>query len=462
MLNIFKKKTNDDKEENFFPPKVIDKNENLDDTLPHPNPFDFSSEFTRSRIIFENDGVDICAEACSCCWDTKLPNDYRKRIEYLGRRCKTGHTSILEHSNLIIGVFINNKSTNDLIEFLAYNRYLHCLTKPSYKDPSFTYLIVGGSWRAYIDLFNNLPNMHNSIFKEIKKQLYLTIPKEIMYGPIAAELMDEDAFAEHISPPASSVVVRYDEETKQYEREIGYSYNVNYENSEEYERYITPVNYDNIFAIKFLINSFIQEPERPENDYFSIYEIGEFGTISICFKDMSRTATHQLVRHRNGITQESQRYVDYSNAKFINPLQYSADRYKDKNPKLHVYNFGNENMTLEQLGNKIASYYSVLVNDKECGLHREDARAFLPSNIACGKLYMTFTFSSLAKFIELRDHKAAQSEIKAFAHAIKVWFNSVWNYDYDSVKPDQFLVRRSSIIQTRDCDFFEEAIKEEN
>ena len=53
------------------------------------------------------------------------------------------------------------------------------------------------------------------------------------------------------------------------------------------------------------------------------------------------------------------------------------------------------------------------------GLNKEDARAFLPSNVQCNKLYMTFTLSSLYDFLILRTDKHAQAEIRSYANDIK-------------------------------------------
>jgi flavin-dependent thymidylate synthase len=215
---------------------------------------------------------------------------------------------------------------------------------------------------------------------------------------------------------------------------------------------------DNILTINSVINKFIEEENRPKYDYFDKYELGDFATITLCFKDMSRTATHQLVRHRNGITQESQRYVDYSKHGFINPLDYSAEKYKESDPTNATYNFNGERLTLNQLSNKLMSYYEVLVNDKNAPLHKEDARSFLPSNVACAKLYMTFTFRTFAKFLELRDHIAAQSEIRAFAHACSIWFNSLWDESLN-MHPLGFLTSKYSIALKKAS--YIENIKEE-
>ena len=79
----------------------------------------------------------------------------------------------------------------------------------------------------------------------------------------------------------------------------------------------------------------------------------------------------------------------------------------------------------DEIGDKLMSIYPLLLSQ---GVKKEDARAFLPSNVNCGRLYMTFTISSLIKFLELRTDKHAQLEIRKYALVI----NSV----IDGIKKD--------------------------
>ena len=142
----------------------------------------------------------------------------------------------------------------------------------------------------------------------------------------------------------------------------------------------------------------------------SVYE--NIIPIMIEFKNMSRTATHQLVRHRNAITQESQRYVSAENATFTIPME----DYEEKK----MYNisiFGSSHMgSLTDLASELLAIYKQLIQQ---GLKKEEARAFLPSNVNCGRLYMTFTIASLKKFLQLRTDPHAQYEIRQYALAIE-------------------------------------------
>ena len=133
--------------------------------------------------------------------------------------------------------------------------------------------------------------------------------------------------------------------------------------------------------------------------------------VTVVFYNMSRTATHQLVRHRNAITQESQRYVSADDASFTIPV----NEYNDK--KFSVSLFGKtETVTLTELANELMGIYSQL---KSQGLKKEEARSFLPSNVNCGRLYMTFSMDNLIKFLDLRTDPHAQYEIRQYALAVK-------------------------------------------
>ena len=54
-----------------------------------------------TELVGMNKAVDIVSEACACCWDKSIPDDYPGRAEYVAKRTRTGHTSILEHSNFV-------------------------------------------------------------------------------------------------------------------------------------------------------------------------------------------------------------------------------------------------------------------------------------------------------------------------------------------------------------------------
>jgi thymidylate synthase ThyX len=133
---------------------------------------------------------------------------------------------------------------------------------------------------------------------------------------------------------------------------------------------------------------------------------------------MSRIITQQLTRHRNAITQESQRYVDYSEAKFNSPAKFKKGSY-ETDYDIHT-SLGSFTGNMDDIGNGMIEVYGELVKQN---VAKEDARGFLPSNVQCGKIYITFTYRSLIQFLSLRTDKHAQAEIRYYACIIKDAFD---------------------------------------
>ena len=123
-----------------------------------------------ANIVGLNNGIRIVSEACSACWDRPVPNTYDEKAEYIAKRTRIGHTSVTEHSNCVICIYVDNSFSDELIAFLSACRYLHTCVKRS-KDHEGYFLLVGGSYRAYSDVFLNIDNVDNSILKIITNKL---------------------------------------------------------------------------------------------------------------------------------------------------------------------------------------------------------------------------------------------------------------------------------------------------
>ena len=99
-------------------------------------------------------------------------------------------------------------------------------------------------------------------------------------------------------------------------------------------------------------------------------------------------------------------------------------------------------MTLKEIGEAEINIYRDLTNKEKNpdALLKEDARAFLPSNVRCKKIFMTFTFNSFLKFLELRQDSAAQAEIRTYANAIRAWIddhsNSIFGHEDNDKNTD--------------------------
>lgn len=347
-------------------------------------------------LIYMNDGVRVCAQACSCCWDKPIPDTYEGQVDYLGKRCKTGHTSVIEHSNLVMLIKFpymvrDTNQIRDAIEALSKNRYLNATM--STDSNGVPYVLIGGSWRGYDFLFKMCRNAdQNSFLKAVAEILYDNVNSAIFIDLANDNILNKDRFV-NIEPDPSSIYFNPIPEKPFYEDDK-----------------IKFVSVDSIKQIKYNLRTIIGE------DIFTDDDLADMASITILFKDMSRTATHQLVRHRNAITQESQRYVDYSNAAFADPTTFKPDKYDPD--QVYEITFGGQtfHMTSNELGEAIIGTYECM---RDQGMLKEDARSFLPGNVKCRKLYMTFTYRTFMKFLELRCHSAAQAEIRSFALACR-------------------------------------------
>ncbi|MCM1223415.1 MAG: FAD-dependent thymidylate synthase, partial [Lachnospiraceae bacterium] len=77
-----------------------------------------------AEFIGMNNAIPICAEACACCWDRPIPTFYADKAEYVAKRARIGHTSVLEHSNFIVLAHVPETFNKDLIAFLSWMHYL--------------------------------------------------------------------------------------------------------------------------------------------------------------------------------------------------------------------------------------------------------------------------------------------------------------------------------------------------
>lgn len=352
---------------------------------------------SKCSLVYMNDGVRICAQACSCCWDKTIPEDYQGQVEYLARRCKTGHTSILEHSNFVVvyklpSAIQSSRIILNALDFLANNQYLHTAIRQDTSNAP--WILIGGSYRAFDDVYHKIQYKNGDLIGQITKQIYECVNGKIFPDLTSKYILAEERFLNVEPDPVSKTF-----------NPIGTDL---YEDDK-----VKFISIDNIEQIKKNLRTIIGE------DIFTNDDIARVATTTILFKDMSRTGTHQLVRHRNGITQESQRYVNYSQAAFADPLAFKLDKY-DINKK-YDFEFGGQkfSMTSNEIGENIIGIYQYMIDQ---GMMKEDARSFLPGNVKCRKLYMTFTYDHLLKFIELRCHVAAQAEIRTFAMSVKQGF----------------------------------------
>lgn len=143
--------------------------------------------------------------------------------------------------------------------------------------------------------------------------------------------------------------------------------------------------------------------ERMEELIMKVVQSGHHSTIehivfSFTVSGVSRTLTHQLVRHRIGIAfdQQSQRYVQFKNTNdiFVEPESIAA------NPDAHE--------VFQNLRARSAEAYEKLI---ELGVPAEDARFIFPQAVT-SNLIMTVNLRELIHICGLRLCTLAQWEIR--------------------------------------------------
>jgi thymidylate synthase (FAD) len=150
-----------------------------------------------------------------------------------------------------------------------------------------------------------------------------------------------------------------------------------------------------------------------------ILEVGhgsvlEHAVWNFVFTGVSRTLTHELIRHRAGMgySQLSQRYVDESVAEYVEPDCIAAD------PELHslwLDAVGHAHRAYVQLVDKLHEHFRD-EPDKTLRrkLARQAARSVLP-NATETKIFVTANARALRHFIEMRGSRHAEVEIRKLA-----------------------------------------------
>lgn len=360
------------------------------------------------KVVYSNALVENIYAACTCCYcNIKQDLSYEEKLEYIERRVKAGHGSVLEHGRIILKVRIpdDRKSETDLLDVLSSKASMYFTVD---NDCCIHSIYISSSVRGFKYFVENCSFAKIGYDKnEVEMKLFKTIV-EFLPSIFFADTYEE-LFKGRILDVYDFTMSRCGQLMPR--SNIAKGSGIAYELLSVDRRDLEDMEYDKCIDIGFDINSLAQVKKETIISLPSSiqYEM----PVTVVFKNMSRTATHQLVRHRNAITQESQRYVDYSNASFTVPSSV------DSSAVYKTTLFGE--VTIEQLVEKLMSIYPELVNQK---MKKEDARSFLPSNVNCGKLYMTFTLGSLLKFLELRTDPHAQAEIRSYAKLVKTFVDN--------------------------------------
>lgn len=345
------------------------------------------------EYIYSNDYINIVHDACSICYGRNTERTFEERRDYIRRR--SNHESILEHSNFMMHYTVDESLIREVLDVLEYAKYL--VYRVKHIDGK-AFILVAGSIRGYKEVIRNIKNTNSKFYRAFLQSMYF-MDRNCMQDFIQDEIMTEYDFNEAIETENNFESIKLERSSI--------------------------INIDNIDLIyeRLLAHALPFDKE----------DLIKMCTVTIKFEEVSRVITQQLTRHRAGITQASQRYINYSDAKFFSPDIFKPEKY-EKDKKYEISFVGHKvELTLQELGQAIIAIYPQLV---EQGLLKEDARAFLPNNTE-SSLYMTFTFWGLIKFLELRTDKHAQKEIQLIALEIEeVIKKSLGDNIYEHLLPE--------------------------
>jgi thymidylate synthase (FAD) len=150
-----------------------------------------------------------------------------------------------------------------------------------------------------------------------------------------------------------------------------------------------------------------------------ILEVGhgsvlEHAVWNFVFTGVSRSLTHELIRHRAGFgySQLSQRYVDESIAEYVEPDEIAAD---EELHRIWLQSVTQSHQAYIQLAEKLQQRLQTEPDRTlRRKLARQAARSVLP-NATETKIFVTANSRALRHFIELRGSRHAEVEIRKLA-----------------------------------------------
>lgn len=353
------------------------------------------------EIIHINPNVYLAHRAARICVGKDVSDDLDTRMRHLtGVVGVNKHESITEHTNIIallkIPKVLLEVAPDDFVEFMSNLKYCNVIKSQSNSHEKI-YILIGGSIRAFMHSIRETYYC-NYFLNIIRRLLYASVEKCFLKSLIDTELLEENLCTYLPTGQISLVESKITQVKNDKEDTNGENYDAECTSIED------PVEtgYDHVRVVYM---SPINDIYKKVKDYgFTLADVYNVATLSFVFQDISRSCSHQLVRHRNGISQESQRYVTQTE-NFINPIKlHQYDKYADRRYKEVLEK-------TESIINRGFNEYRWLLDHK---VAKEDARAFLPTNVVT-KLMMTMTYKNYAYFLNLRLDKAAQKEIRDLA-----------------------------------------------
>lgn len=374
-----------------------------------------------TEVLSFGDSAYTCSMGAKICYGLKVDKSYNKNKAHISRIVGMGHDSVSAHSNVIALIKVNGDSTKDLLECIPAMKFMNVVhltntikaEEEDGEDIVENYMLISGSVRAFryffmaYDFYNTEVNSLALQFVKIAANNY---EKEFF----EKLLPQTELFANYLHTFNYLAPLDWDikEEKNPETGEIEEVADINEDSPSIHFKEIDGervdiIYTDNIIRLFFELKNIFK---NVDNDIL-VKALFDTCVCTIKLHDYSRAISQQINRHMSGISQESQRYVDYSKAQFIDPLAFKPEKY-DAN-KIYNVKIDDKDIsgTSAVLGSKLQSVYPQL---REQGMLAEDARSFLPFNVKTKAMH-TFTLTNYLHFIKVRTPKAAQAEIREIA-----------------------------------------------
>lgn len=390
-------------------------------------------------IIDNTESAFLCSMAARTCYGLTAENTYDKCLSHIKRVMGYGHDSICGHSNIMVLLCFKSNNTVlsdfDLSSIYTSLSALHFMNIVPLdfihnKDAKEYFVLMSGSIRAFRYFIQN-STLPDSIVSENETNFNFDLYRVIL--DIAKHSIEKEFFEDmkdYVDLDEFKYKYPYlDNETESNDTSTKFNSNSYvYANKNIFMHSYPdiPALYNDILiriADHYEGNDELIDSEtgmyklNKEQSKLFMKAIFRCTTVSFKMKNFSRAISQQVNRHLCAISQESQRYVDYSKkALFVDPLPFNPKAYPDIDKK-YAFKFGGKefNMTSEELGEEIIKLYPQL---KQQGMINQDARAFLPMNVATNAMY-TFTMENMLHFIKVRDSQFAQQEVQGLAKQLE-------------------------------------------
>lgn len=386
-----------------------------------------------TNVLSIGDSAYTCSMGAKICYGLKVDKSYAKNKAHIARIVGMGHDSVSAHSNVIALIKINGNSDIDFLNILPAIKFMNVVHLQNTikaemedgEDKIENYMLVSGTARAFRYFF-----MTYDFYNEDISNLALQFIK------IAADSYEKEFFEKllpqtnlfkdylpkfnYLAPLDWNLIEEKNPETGEIEEVL----DINDDSPSIHFKEIDGERIDIIYTDN-IIKLFLELKNIFKNTDNDILIKALFDTCicTIRMHDYSRAISQQVNRHMSGISQESQRYVDYSEAQFVDPTLFNQERY-DKSTIYKVQIDGHEiSGKSGELGQKLQSVYPQL---REQGMLAQDARSYLPFNVKTKALH-TFTLTNYIHFIKVRTAKAAQEEIRRIAKEMSACYKLALN-----------------------------------